>query len=82
MEFNLLFVQQFQLCSHLFKQSLEICSNMSYGQILLQVMITVYCSFGYSISLLISLDCNVATNPTKGYGFTFLCELRITLENI
>jgi len=39
MEFNLLFVQLFQLCCHLFKQILEICGNMSCGQILLQVMI-------------------------------------------
>ena len=39
MEFNLLFVQLFQLCCHLFKQSVEICGNMSCGQILLQVMI-------------------------------------------
>ena len=29
MEFNLFLVQLFQLCCHLFKQSLEICGNMS-----------------------------------------------------
>jgi len=82
MEFNLLFVQLFQLCCHLFKQSLEINGNMSCGQILLQSYDRVYCSFGYCISLLISPVANVAMNPTKGYGFTFLCELGITTENI
>jgi len=39
MEFKLLFVHLFQLCCHLFKQSLEICNKMSCGQIVLQVMI-------------------------------------------